>query len=525
CESGKNRERENRKDNRKDYEMKMTDALVMTSGNVSGAPIARTDEDAVRELGGFCDLILSHDREIRIRADDSVADWYDGAPYLIRRSRGYAPLPVMLREGEGQAQRWRGAVLAAGGELKNTFCVAKNQLFYPSPYVGDMGDLRTVEALRETAARLCDLLETRPDVIACDLHPAYNTTALAEEIARRQGAGLFPVQHHFAHILSCMAENGVAAGEEVIGAAMDGTGYGADGTIWGGEFLRAGYGGYERLGCIRPFPQVGGDAAAREGWRVAVSMLGELFGDGKSGAKQDEQEVLHITGALGLCSAAQAQTIWRMARSGINTVRSTSAGRLFDAVSAILGIRLSSTYEGEAACFLQFAAQRYERENPRQAAQIARESRGQESGCFEADGAAAQEVRAGGADRYPEQESRGAEDLFTLGTGGIVRRMTEGRLAGEDTGELAYRFHCLFAEQIAEGCLRCAKQTGLSVCALSGGVFQNTLLLMKTEAALTRAGLRVLRHHLIPANDGGIALGQAAAAMYAQSGQKSGVLY
>ncbi len=205
--------------------IKMPDLLVMTSGNTSGAPICRDDQDAESELAYLCDCMLSHNRKIRIRADDSVMDFYKGEPYMIRRSRGYAPLPSMI------STEQKGQVLAIGGELKNSFCIGVDNRFYLSPYIGDLEDLRTVKALKETVGRMETLLEVEPSIAVCDLHPKYNSTVVAEEM----GLPLLKVQHHYAHILSCMAENDCQ--EPVIGVSFDGTGYGTDGTIWGGEIL------------------------------------------------------------------------------------------------------------------------------------------------------------------------------------------------------------------------------------------------------------------------------------------------
>ena len=207
--------------------IKMPDVLVMTSGNTSGAPICREDKEAVDELSHLCDAMLSHNRKIRIRADDTVMDFYKNKPYMIRRSRGYAPLPFMT------STDWKGQVLAVGGELKNTFCIGVDSRFYPSPYVGDLEDLRTVKALQETIHRFQTLLEVKPQAVVCDLHPKYNSTVVAKEF----GYPMIQVQHHYAHILSCMTENDCQ--EPVIGVAFDGTGYGTDGTIWGGEILLA----------------------------------------------------------------------------------------------------------------------------------------------------------------------------------------------------------------------------------------------------------------------------------------------
>lgn len=443
-----------------------TDCLVMTSGNVSGAPICRTDEDVLKELSHFCDLILSHDRKIRLRADDSVMDLYEGMPYMIRRSRGYAPLPFML------SNDFKGQVLAVGGELKNTFCIGKNQLFYPSPYVGDMEDARTVKALEESIRRMEELLETTPTVVACDMHPKYNTTMVAGE----QGLPMIQVQHHYAHILSCMAENDYP--DPVIGVSFDGTGYGTDGSIWGGELLMADYHSFTRLGSIDPFLQIGGDASAKEGWRIAVSMINDLY----------PAESERIVRELGLCKEADRKVYEQMAAKRINAVVSTSAGRLFDAVSAILGICHASTFEGEAATALEFAAEAYEKTLPSTA----------DNAC---------EIPAGLTD--PETK----DDRFLLPTRRLVQYITEERLNGSPVDRLSYLFHTLLAGQIVAGCKKAGEETNLQVCALSGGVFQNRLLLKLCDRSLAKEGFHVLRHSLLPPNDGGIALGQAVAAM------------
>ena len=443
---------------------KMPDWLVMTSGNTSGAPICRDDEEAISQLSDLCDCILSHDRKIRIRADDSVMDGYQGRPYMIRRSRGYAPFPFMLSE------EWKGQVLAMGGELKNTFCIGVNNLFYPSPYVGDLEDLRTVNALRETVGRFETLLEAKPTVVACDLHPKYNSTMLARET----GLPVIYVQHHYAHILSCMAENDCE--DPVIGVSFDGTGYGTDGTVWGGEILTADFGGFERAASIEPFWQIGGDLSAKEGWRIAVSMIYGLTGDWK--------EAWSIARNLKLCEEKECRVLCTMAEKKINAVLSTSAGRLFDGVSAILGIRRSSTFEGEASTALQFAAEEY--------------------------------VFTGCISRKPNAASARMEnDRIILAADALVKEIVERKLQGEDSGKLAYFFHESLACQITEACILIREKTGLSRAALSGGVFQNRLLLALTEQSLKREGFEVLTHSLVPPNDGGIALGQAAAAMYA----------
>lgn len=444
-----------------DYDdgLTMPDCLVMTSGNVSGAPICRDDRDAETELGHLADCILSHDRNIRIRADDSVMDFFRGQPYMVRRSRGYAPLPVVL-SGEN-----KGTVLAMGGELKNSFCIGVNDLCYLSPYVGDLQDLRTVQALEETIGRFQTLLEAQPQAVVCDLHPGYNSVAMAKSME----LPLVQVQHHYAHILSCMAENDDH--DPVIGVSFDGTGYGTDGTIWGGELLLAREDGFRRLGSIQPFLQLGGDASAREGWRIAVSMIYALT--------KDRAATLDIIRKLALCEENTAKVQLTMADRNINAVRSTSAGRLFDGVSAILGIRTASTFEGEASTALQYRAEAWNKAHPSTDAIL-----------LEA----------------PEMD---AEGFLTLPTDRLVQDILTRRLAGESPDRLAMEFHRRLAGQIAGAVQAAREQTGLPAVALSGGVFQNRLLLELTVERLEQMKFRVLTHHLVPPNDGGIALGQA----------------
>ena len=470
-----------------DYDdgIQMPDYLVMTSGNTSGAPICRDDNDAIAELSHLCDCMLSHNRKIRIRADDSVMDYYKDEPYMIRRSRGYAPLPVMV------SAPWKGQVLAVGGELKNSFCIGVDGRFYLSPYVGDLEDLRTVNALRETIGRLETLLEVEPPVVVSDMHPRYNSTMIAEE----SGLPVIKVQHHYAHILSCMAENDCQ--EPVIGVSFDGTGYGMDGTIWGGEILLADYKAFQRFGCITPFLQIGGDASSREGWRIAVSML--------YGQMKERAAAMTMIEKLNLCSAQDAKVQMTMADRKINAVMSTSAGRLFDGVSAILGIRKASTFEGEASMALEFAAEAYEKkhQNAVDLQNVMDEMRKQFplAACIDNKKSESTEINK------PEQVKA------VLNTGALVKTIAEARLAGADTEKLAYFFHWILAEEIIAACQKARKESGRGTAALSGGVFQNQLLLKMVDEGLQKEGFKVLRHRLVPPNDGGIALGQAVYAM------------
>ena len=472
-----------------DYDdgLQMPDVLVMTSGNISGAPICRDDEEAVRELSSLCDCILSHNRKIRIRCDDSVMDFYRARPYMIRRSRGYAPLPYLL------SLPLKGSVLAVGGELKNTFCIGTGSLFYPSSYIGDLADLRSVKALQETIGRMETLLEVRPQAVACDLHPKYNSTAVAEET----GLPLIRIQHHYAHIVSCMAENDWS--DPVIGVSFDGTGYGTDETIWGGEIMTADLSGFERKASIRPFLQLGGDASSREGWRIAASMIYAVTGQ--------RDRTIELLRQLDLCDGKTARFQIMMADKGINSILSTSAGRLFDGVSALLGIRKSSTFEGEAATALQFRAEAY-------AASAGQESSAASSGQESSAASGGQEFKIfeDFGEDFPLLDLTG--ERIVLNTDGLWKVLLEARLAGENPDKLAYYFHRTLARQICAACFRVSEDTGLRTAALSGGVFQNRLLLDLVQSELEEAGFKVLIHSLLPPNDGGIALGQAVAAMY-----------
>lgn len=430
-----------------DDDVNMPSCLVMTSGNLSGLPICRNDDDVRKEIRSYCDTVLTHNRRIIIRADDSVMDFYDGKPYMIRRSRGYAPLPFMM------TKKFSGSVIAYGGELKNTFCVAVNSLMYPSSYIGDLTDIKGKNALKESCERMMHLLEAKPSYAVCDLHPLYNSSAAAEE----SGLPLIRVQHHYAHILSCMAENDYT--DDVIGISLDGTGYGTDGTVWGGEILKCSLDGFERAGHIRPFLHTGGDVASREGFRIAISMLIDIFGD-EAEAKCNE---------LGLVRKGSFKTYKAMHDNRINTAVSTSCGRLFDAASAILGIRYEQSFEGEAAVALEFKAMEYEGDKVFDCGDLT--------------------------------------DGDVIATDRLIRYLAEERLKGTDIRKLAYAFHYMLAKGVAK--MAMTKSDGIKTVALSGGCYQNKLLTHLTEKELTQNGYNVLLHSMVPPNDGGIALGQA----------------
>ena len=439
-----------------------TDTLVMTSGNCAGAPICRSAEDARQEIGTFCDVILSHNRDIRLRADDSVMSCFENKPYMIRRSRGFAPLPLRL----GNCPK--GSVLAIGAELKNAFCIVRNDLAYLAPHLGDMEDVRTLDALKESIKLFTQMLECRVERVVCDMHPKYHTTALAESLE----LPLLKVQHHYAHILSCMAEN--SCYEPVIGVAMDGTGYGSDGTIWGGEILLASPESFERWGHIDTFPQAGGDAAAREGWRIAAGLLHKLY------PEQGESYVEKLS----LCSPVEYRVLSNMIEKNINCIASSSAGRLFDAVSAVLGITGSSTFEGDAAMSLEFAARHWRKTH---------------------------NLSINDDTVWPEELTAGKA---VLPTDTLFEYILMERLNGADINQLAWNFHRALGTMIVNSCELAREQSGINICALSGGTFQNQLLLECCVKELRSRNFKVLLHSLVPPNDGGISLGQAAAGKY-----------
>ncbi|WP_314923654.1 carbamoyltransferase HypF [Mogibacterium diversum] len=445
----------------------ISDVLVMTSGNPSGAPICMNDEEALKYLSPMCDIILSNSRDIRIRADDTVMAFYRSKPYMIRRSRGYSPLPIVAKSESSHA------VLGIGGELKNAFCLGDKGLFYPSPYIGDMADMRSVRALEAATTRMERLLEIHPDIIVGDMHPGYNTSEMARVIAEREGVPVMEVQHHHAHMVSCMAENEYEG--TALGVTFDGTGYGPDGTIWGGEFLLGDEKGYERVGSIAPFIHAGGDIASREGWRIAYSMISTALGS---------EAANRIGETLGLGDEKGRQSIDFMLGNNINTVKSTSAGRLFDAVSAVLGIKSVSTFEGEASMALQFAAERAEAQGISLAP-------------------------------YEGRLMNIDEEQFELCTDTLLMELAARSLADQDTDQLAYFFHKALADMIVIACCYQRTRCEVNVVALSGGVFQNLLLLRLVDDGLEREGFKVLKHGVVPTNDGGIALGQAAAGIAA----------
>jgi hydrogenase maturation protein HypF len=480
--------------------------MVLTSGNSSDEPIVYRDSEAAERLGGIADAFLTHDRAIQVRTDDSVVRPFRGRETVIRRSRGYVPEPLRVHT------RFRRPVLACGAELKNTFCLAKDNHAFVSHHIGDLENAETLRSFTEGIEHFRRLFDVTPEVVAHDLHPEYLSTKYAMDLADGvlsgdglAGVELAGVQHHHAHIASCLADNG--AGGPVIGVAFDGTGYGTDGTIWGGEFLIAGLAGFERAGHLAPVPMPGGEAAIRQPWRMAAAYLDAAF----AGGPPDSLDV-----------AARNQRLWphvlTLARRGLNSPVTSSAGRLFDAVAAILGVRDDINYEGQAAVELEQLADSGERGAYRTeiaASAVASDAvRAATHGQACAGQAHAGQARAGQARAgdVRVREGSAAEAPLRASGADLVRAVVEDLAAGTDRSVIAARFHNGVAGLITDCCLRLRAQHGLSTVALSGGVFQNLFLLHAAVGQLEAHGFRVLTHSRVPCNDGGISLGQAVVA-------------
>ncbi|PWU47353.1 carbamoyltransferase HypF [Micromonospora globispora] len=425
--------------------------IVLTSGNVSDEPIAHRDDDAHRRLARIADGFLTHDRRIHVRTDDSVVRVFRGRELPVRRSRGYVPAPVTL------PWRFDRPVLACGAELKNTFCVAKGRRAFVSHHIGDLENYETLRAFTDGIAHFTRLFDVRPEVVAHDLHPEYLSTKYA---LQREDVELVGVQHHHAHIASCLADNGHPG--PVIGVAFDGLGYGPDGTLWGGELLVADLTGFERVGHLGAVPMPGGVAAVHEPWRMAAAYLDEIYGEAVPDLAVVRRHGRHWPAVVGL------------ARTGTNSPRTSSVGRLFDAVAAIVGLHDRVSYEGQAAIALEQRADPDER----------------------------------GGYRI---EAAGPVPLLDVGRG-LVRCVVEDLLASVDPSRIAARFHHGLADAVVRAAGAVRESTGLATVALSGGVFQNVLLLDRVVSGLAQEGYRVLVHSRVPPNDGGISLGQAVVA-------------
>ena len=417
------------------------DCLVMTSANISETPIISGNAEALEALRGIADGFLLHDRDIQTKCDDSLIRIYAGRDYPLRRSRGYVPYPVTVPV--------KRRLLACGAEQKASFCLSKPGHAFPSQHMGDLKNLETLTNWEEQIEHFAKLFDIAPEAIACDMHPDYLSTAYAEERAEREGIPLLRVQHHHAHMAACMADNSLEGG--CLGLIWDGTGYGSDGAIWGGELLAGGYKGFRRAGSMRPIPLAGGDAAIDEIWRVGAAML--------SGAGCGTELFSRETGY---------ETVLRMLATGTNSPPSSGMGRLFDGVCAILGIRRRASYEGQGAVLLEAAADALE------------------------------------TGEYPFS-FYDAQGVLTLDWRDMIRALVSD---GAGAGVRAARFMNTLISAAAEQLRRVSKETGLGRVVLSGGVFQNMYIMNRLPERLRRMGLEVYTHSRVSCSDEGLSLGQ-----------------
>jgi hydrogenase maturation protein HypF len=428
------------------------EVLVMTSGNLSDEPICFDDADARKRLGQIADAWLIHDRPIHVPCDDSVLRVVDGEELPIRRSRGYAPLPVRLPFDASP-------VVAVGGELKNTFCIASGADAWMSQHIGDMGSVETLAAFEQSSRQFAEMYRVDPERLVADAHPGYQTRRWAEANAPGDVA---LVQHHHAHIAAVMVEHGVPDGERVIGVAFDGTGYGTDGAIWGGEILVAGYGDFERVSHLRYVPLPGGDAAIRKPYRAALAHLWA------SGIEWDA-DLAPVRAA----SPEERRVLQRQLERGVQCVPTSSMGRLFDVVSSLLGVRHVVSYEAQAAIELETMADEH---------------------------------------RGPAREYRFAIADDDIDTTPVLRAIIDDVREGCPSGAVAAGFHLAVVGLVVDLAQQIRDATGLGRVALSGGVFQNVMLVRLVRARLAALDFTVLTHRIVPPNDGGLALGQAAVA-------------
>ena len=424
-------------------------ALVMTSGNVSDEPIAFEDDEAADRLETIADYFLTHNRRIHIRTDDSIARFMTGKSVMLRRSRGYAPRAIFLQEELP-------AVLATGAELKSTVCLTQGDRAFFSQHIGDLKNADVFDSFKQTIAHMQEVLEISPTIVAHDMHPDFYSTRYAEQLT---GVETVAVQHHHAHLASCLVENGHDA--EAIGVIFDGLGYGPDGTIWGGEFLVGDCTQFKRYGHLCNIPMPGGDAAVKEPLRMALSYLIRVYGDDLPNLPLLEQ-----------ISANDLALYRQMIAKDINSPMTSSCGRLFDGVAALLGLRDKVSYEGQAAMELEQVADK------------------DEEGC------------------YPFNLWRD-DDGFNLGYPALIKAIVDDLLAGETASIISARFHNTMAEVVLSATRLIWNDTGLDTVALSGGVFQNRRLTEATQYLLECDGFTVLTHSRVPPNDGGLALGQA----------------
>jgi hydrogenase maturation protein HypF len=432
-------------------------ALIMTSGNIADQPIIGDNQEALEKLDRIADFFLLYNRDIFNRCDDSVLKIINGDNMFFRRSRGYVPYPIIL---DFELKE----VLALGGELKNTISFSKENYVFLSQYLGDLKSVETLNFLKKSITSLKKMFRINPEIIACDLHPDYLSTQYAEEIGAKKGLKVVKVQHHHAHIASCMAENNIK--EKVIGVAYDGTGYGDDGNIWGGEFLLCDLKEYIRVGHLKYYPLPGGDKAIMEPWRMAYSYLYSIYGPRAKKIDIDFNRRMDYD---------RLSIIEKMIDKNINSPFTSSCGRLFDAASSLIGIRDEISYEGQAAMEL-------------------------ESFCA-----------SGIKERYNFYICKEGDE-FIIDPQGIFIDIIKDLKEGIDKKVMAAKFHNTVAEFTLNLCGKIRENTGINKIALSGGVFQNRYLTEKIIFLLEKDDFQVYTQRKVPPNDGGISLGQAVVA-------------
>jgi hydrogenase maturation protein HypF len=430
-------------------------ALVMTSANQVDEPLCTGNREAIARLQGIADYFLVHNRDILVRCDDSIAFVAARKPQLMRRSRGYVPKPLAMKDSLP-------SVLALGPQLKATQCILKGNFAYLSPHIGDMETPQARDFFSESLSLLKRITESDPQIIACDYHPAYYSTRAAEKMPADR---IIHVQHHHAHIVSCMADNQIAG--DLIGLAMDGTGYGLDGSAWGGEFLIANETGFQRFGHLRYLVLPGGEKAIHEPWRIAASLLKTAYG----------KSWRELAGRLSLVSdESTCELLDKMIECGINSPLSSGLGRLFDGVAALIGLRRTVSFEGQAAMELEA-----------QASHIS-------------------------GPPYPYDISRNINKPYILEVAPMIRAIVADIEAGKSKEHIAASFHQTLTDAFTAMVCKLQKATGLWRVVLSGGCFQNRILLEGSIDKLKRAGFEVYCHRQVPANDGGVSLGQAVVA-------------
>lgn len=425
------------------------EVLVMTSGNLSEEPIAYEDGDAFNRLSPLVDGFLTHDRDINIRVDDSVLRIFDNKPYFIRRSRGYAPDSIRLPSEIPD-------ILACGAELKNTFCLSKSDYGFLSHHIGDLENYETLRAFETGIEHYQKLFRINPQLIASDLHPDYLSSKYANDRSEREGIPVICVQHHHAHLAACLADNNWDSKEPVIGCILDGTGYGTDGNIWGGEFLTGNYEGFSRLFHLLEVPLPGGDSSIKQPARIGVSYLHEV------GIEMDSD-----LPPVNFFTSLELKTLTAQIEKRINTPLTSSMGRLFDAVASIIGIRQQVSYEAQAAIDLEYFS------DPNI------------------------------ADLYDFEIKN-----ETINTIPIIQSIVKDWRLKVNKSIISAKFHNTIARVCTEACKNIRNVNGIATVALSGGVWQNITLLAKTKYLLEKESFSVLIHRQVPTNDGGISLGQ-----------------